>query len=79
MLTCFVKRVVPFILTLLFGIGLGSIFGGGQQRAQVAPSYAPPAQTYRGCPGRRRDFNSSTPSQNGQPSTTRSEPTLVEQ
>jgi hypothetical protein len=79
MITSFVKRVLPFILTLIFGIGLGSIFGGSSQRAQVAPSYAPPAQTYRGCPGRRRNFNSSTPSQSEQSSPTRSEPTLVVQ
>jgi hypothetical protein len=83
MLTNFVKRVLPFILTLIFGIGLGSIFGGSHQRTVIAPSYqsAPPAQTYRGCPNKRRNFDSSTPSQNRQSSATptHSEPTLVSQ
>ena len=83
MLTNFVKRVLPFILTLIFGIGLGSIFGGGSPRTAIMPSYqpAPPAQTYRGCPNHRRSFDNSTPSQNRQSSTTRtlSDPTLVSQ
>jgi hypothetical protein len=83
MFTSFVKRVLPFILTLIFGIGLGSIFGGSHQRTVVAPSFAPapPAQTYRGCPNKRRSFDNSTPSQNRQSSSTRtlSDPTLVSQ
>ena len=79
MFTCFIKRVLPFILTLIFGIGLGSLFGGtSSQRTEFAPSYAP-ARTYRGCP--HHNFDNSTPSQNRQSSTTptRSEPTLVAQ
>jgi hypothetical protein len=83
MITSFVKRVLPFILTLIFGIGLGSIFGGSHQRTIVSPSFepAPPSQTYRGCPNHRRSIDNSTPSQNRQSSATptRSEPTLVSQ
>jgi hypothetical protein len=75
-----VKRALPFVLTLIFGTGLGSIFGGGSStRPQVAPNYAP-ARTYR-CPSRQRNLENATPSQNGQSSTTttptRSDPTLI--
>jgi hypothetical protein len=79
MFTCFIKRVLPFILTLIFGIGLGSLFGGSSsQRTEFAPSYRP-ARTYSGCP--HHSFDNSTPSQNRQSSATptRSEPTLVAQ
>lgn len=70
MFTCFIKRVLPFILTLIFGIGLGSIFGGGSsQRTEFAPSYAPTqSYTYKGCPGRHKNVDNSTPSQNRQSS-----------
>jgi hypothetical protein len=80
MLINLLKRVLPFILTLIFGIGLGSIFSGGSPRTpQVAPNFTPPAQTYKGCGYKRRNFNSSTPSQTEQsnPAPTRSEPTTV--
>ena len=78
-----VKRALPFVLTLIFGTGLGSIFGGSSgsmsPRTEVAPSFEP-ARTYRGCSSRRRQLENTTPSQNGQSSTTtptRSEPTLI--
>lgn len=74
-----VKRALPFVLTLIFGTGLGSIFGGSSSpRMGVAPSYAP-ARSYKGCSSRQRRFENTTPSQSGQSSTTptRSEPTLI--
>lgn len=75
------KRALPFVLTLIFGTGLGSIFGGSSMspRMEVAPSFEP-ARTYKGCSSRRRHLENTTPSQNGQSSTTtpnRSEPTLI--
>ena len=76
------KRALPFVLTLIFGTGLGSIFGGSSSmspRTEVAPSFEP-ARTYKGCSSRRRQLENTTPSQNGQSSTTtptRSEPTLI--
>ena len=80
MLTCFLKRVLPFILTLLFGIGLGSILGGSSSRTQLAPSYTPTYTYQKGCDThRRRNVNNSTPSQAEQKNTTptRDEPVLV--
>lgn len=82
MFTSFIKRVLPFIMTLIFGIGLGSIFGGStSQRTQLAPSYTAPQQTYRGCSGKRRSLDNSTPSQSSQSSerSTRSEQVQVSQ
>jgi hypothetical protein len=81
MFTCFIKRVLPFIMTLIFGIGLGSIFGGSSQRTEIAPSFAAPQQTYRGCAGKRRNPDNSTPSQNRQSSgrQTRTEPVQISQ
>ena len=80
MLTCFLKRVLPFILTLIFGIGLGSILGGSNSRTQLAPSYTPTYTYQKGCGAhRRRNVNNSTPSQAEQTDTTpaRDEPVLV--
>jgi hypothetical protein len=74
-----VKRALPFVLTLIFGTGLGSIFGGSSSpRTEVAPSYAP-ARAYKGCSSRRRNLENTTPSQSGQLSTTptRSDSTLI--
>jgi hypothetical protein len=82
MLISLLKRFLPFLLTLIFGIGLGSVFGGGSSSprttTEVAPSFAP-TQTYGGCRNRRRNFNGSNPSQseNSNATPTRSEPTLI--
>ena len=71
-----VKRVLPFILTLIFGIGLGSIFGGiSTPGTEVAPRFAPAHSTYRGCSSRRRNFDHS--SQTEQSTPTRNDPTLI--
>ena len=77
------KRALPFVLTLVFGTGLGSIFGGSNSsmspRLEVAPRYEP-TQTYKGCSSRRRHLENTTPSQNGESSTTtptRNDPTLI--
>jgi hypothetical protein len=77
------KRALPFVLTLIFGTGLGSIFGGSSNssmspRTEVAPSFKP-ARTYKGCSSRGRHLENTTPSQNGQSSTTptRNDPTLI--
>jgi hypothetical protein len=77
------KRALPFVLTLIFGTGLGSIFGGGNSsvspRLEVAPSFEP-ARTYKGCSSRRRNLENTTPSQNGQSgrtTPTRNDPTLI--
>ncbi|HEX8650712.1 MAG TPA: hypothetical protein VF708_07710 [Pyrinomonadaceae bacterium] len=81
MFTCFIKRVLPFIMTLIFGIGLGSIFGGSSQRTAFAPSFSAPQQTYRGCASKHRNLDNSTPSQNRQSSErqTRTGPVQVSQ
>jgi hypothetical protein len=73
-----VKRVLPFILTLIFGIGVGSIFGGGTS-TQVAPNFAPArTYTYKGCSSRRRNFEDhSRSSQNEHSTPTRNDPTLI--
>ena len=34
MSTCFLKRFLPFMLTFVIGLGLGSLFGYGYQRPQ---------------------------------------------
>ena len=72
-----VKRVLPFILTLIFGIGLGSIFGGiSTPSTEVAPRFAPArTYTYKGCSSRRR--NSDHSSQTEQSAPTRNDPTLI--
>ncbi|MGB7921697.1 MAG: hypothetical protein WCF57_00500 [Pyrinomonadaceae bacterium] len=76
-----VKRALPFILTLIFGTGLGSIFGGSHsQRIKVAPNYAPAHSSTYQCPSRRRQLENRTPSQNGLEPTAmprRSDPTLI--
>ena len=70
-----VKRVLPFILTLIFGIGVGSIFGGGT-RTEVSPNFAPTrTYTYKGCSSRRRNFDHSSQTEHATP--TRNEPTLT--
>ena len=72
-----VKRVLPFILTLIFGIGVGSIFGGST-RTEVAPNFAPArTYTYKGCSSSRRSYDHSRSSQNEQSTPTRNEPTLT--
>ena len=73
-----VKRVLPFILTLIFGIGVGSIFGGSSitTRTEVAPNFAP-ARTYKGCSSSRRSFDHSRRSQTEQTTPTRNEPNLT--
>lgn len=71
-----VKRVLPFILTLIFGIGLGSIFGSiGTQRTEVAPRFTPTHSTYRGCSSRRRNYDHSSQTEQSRP--TRNDPTLI--
>ena len=72
-----VKRVLPFILTLIFGIGLGSIFGGiSRSSREVAPRFAPArTYTYKGCSSRRRDFDNSSHTEQSTP--TRNDATLI--
>ena len=76
MIIYLVKRVLPFILTLIFGIGLGSIFGGiSNPSTEVAPRFVPAHSTYKGCSSRRRNIDHS--SQTEQSTPTRNDPTLI--
>ena len=56
-MTCFLKRALPFMLTLMFGIGLGSIFGfnhSGTTTANNLSGFKLEPRHYRsGCRGRR--------------------------
>jgi TonB family protein len=63
MFTCFLKRVLPFMLTLLVGSALGSIFSASTSpRTASGPSYAPRAeqsftfQSGRGCRNGRKNY-----------------------
>lgn len=58
MLTCFLKRVLPFLLTLTFGVAFGSIFRGA---APSTTSYRPVLVTsgHKPCPHKYRSYSSS--------------------
>ena len=70
MMTCFVKRALPFALTLFVGTGLGSIFGFNSTPKKTNATSAPDERIHTlterrsGCPDsyRRRDYvGESTP------------------
>lgn len=46
MFACFLKRALPFMMTLLVGTGLGGLFAGPQSDKTAAPTLT--ARTYRG-------------------------------
>lgn len=60
---CFLKRALPFMLTLIIGIGLGSVFGFNRSSTTTANNFSgfkwEPRHYHSGC--RRRNFSDVTP------------------
>jgi hypothetical protein len=56
-MTCFLKRALPFMLTLLVGIGLGSVFGFNHSGTTTTNNFSgfnlEPRHYHSGCRGRR--------------------------